>query len=81
MKDIPKLIGIPAAVCNAASPPEEPPGVLSMSYGFFETPYTGLDDSHQQPSSETFVTHNAIAPACKSNRFRILSAQYSILLI
>ena len=31
IKDIPKLIGIPAAVCNAASPPEDPPGVLSMS--------------------------------------------------
>ena len=75
IKDIPKLIGIPAAVCNAASPPEDPPGVLSMSQGFFETPYTGLDDSHQQPISETFVTHNAIAPACKLTRFLVLSAQ------
>ena len=28
---VPKLIGIPAAVCKAASPPEEPPGVRNIS--------------------------------------------------
>ena len=60
---LPKLNGIPAAVCNAASPPEDPPGVLNISYGFLVTPYIGLDDSHQQPSSDTFVTHKGIAPA------------------
>ena len=61
--NVPKLNGIPPAACNADSPPEDPPGVLNISYGFLVTPYTGLDDSHQEPNSDTLVTHSGIAPA------------------
>ncbi len=53
----------PAAATIAASPPELPPTMCSVLYGFLDLPYTQLLVSHHMHNSLTFVDASSIAPA------------------
>src|SRR5207302_8626164 len=62
----------PAAIA-AASPPLEPPGDRSRSYGLFVRPYTGLSVALPPPHGGQFVFPSRIPPAARTRATTVAS--------
>jgi hypothetical protein len=54
----------------AAAPPEEPPGVRSVSHGFLTGPKRRGSDTGRMPNSGMFVLPTITNPASRSRRTR-----------
>ena len=59
----PRAKGTHPAATSAASPPDEPPGVLSKSHGFLDRPHIAFTDSQSIINCIVFPRQRGRAPA------------------